>query len=410
MFRLFANGPYARLFTAASLSNLADGMSQLALPWLATLLTRNPLLISAVMFAHRAPWLLFAIPLGVLTDRMDRGRIMVTSDTARALMTSALLLMILIMPDSHESEILPLYLAALYAISLLLGAAGVFRDNAAQTILPQIVPSEDLERANGQIWSVEQIARSLMGPPLAGALIALSIAWPFALNIPAFGFAALLMRSVTGLPRQLRAKATLLADALEGWRWMRAHKTILQLAVMLSLMNAMSSMMLTMLVLFSQEILHLAAFGYGVLLTFGAIGGVASGLIGPNLVEKVGRQRSVIGCLLTFPTCFLAIGVSNSAVLVGLALTLNLFASVLWNVVTVSYRQRLIPAELLGRVNSIYRFFAWGTVPIGAIVSGALVAAVEPAFGRELAVRTPFCVASAGSALIFVYGLARLRL
>jgi MFS family permease len=407
---LFANGPYVRLFSAASLANLADGMSQLALPWLATLLTRDPLLISAVMFAHRAPWLLFAIPMGVLTDRMDRGRIMVGSDTARVLVTLVLVTMILVMPDGQQSETLPFYLGGLYTISLFLGAAAVFRDNAAQTILPQIVPPDELERANGQIWSVEQIARSLIGPLLAGAVIALSIGWPFTLNILAFALAALLMRGVSAPPRPARVTATFLADAAEGWRWMRAHSTILRLAVMLSLMNAMSAMVLTMLVLFSQEILNLTAFGHGILLTFGAIGGIAGGLIGPNLVKRVGRQRSVIASLLVYPACFLIIGVSSSVFLAGLAFTLNMFGSVMWNLVTVSYRQRLIPAELLGRVNSIYRFFGWGTIPIGAIASGALVVAVEPAFSRTLAIRTPFCVAAAGSMLVFLYGLAKLRL
>jgi predicted neutral ceramidase superfamily lipid hydrolase len=76
----------------------------------------------------------------------------------------------------------------------------------------------------------------------------------------------------------------------------------------------------------------------------------------------------------------LGVAVSNallalvpSVLIVALALFLEMFAALLWNVVTVSYRQRFIPDALLGRVNSIYRFFGWGLLPFGALASGAIV-------------------------------------
>lgn len=75
-----------------------------------------------------------------------------------------------------------------------------------------------------------------------------------------------------------------------------------------------------------------------------------------------------------------------------------------------SYRQRLIPDALLGRVNSIYRFFGWGMMPFGALAGGWIVAAAEPDLGRELALRMPFLIAAAGSVMLLVYGLRKLRL
>ena len=90
-------------------------------------------------------------------------------------------------------------------------------------------------------------------------------------------------------------------------------------------------------------------------------------------------------------------------------LFLETLAAILWNVVTVSYRQRVIPDHLLGRVNSIYRFFGWGMMPLGALAGGWIMALAEPSLGREDALRLVFLVSSASFGALFIYGLARLR-
>ena len=85
------------------------------------------------------------------------------------------------------------------------------------------------------------------------------------------------------------------------------------------------------------------------------------------------------------------------------------FAATLWNVVTVSFRQTIIPDDLLGRVNSVYRFFAWGMMPIGLAVGGLLVSATESISGsRELALRMPWFVTAAGMFVLFLYAAPRL--
>ena len=82
----------------------------------------------------------------------------------------------------------------------------------------------------------------------------------------------------------------------------------------------------------------------------------------------------------------------------------------IWNIVTVSLRQRVIPAELLGRVNSIYRFFGWGSIPLGTLAMGAIVAIAEPTLGRETALRLPFLIASGTTLLLLIYAALCLRL
>ena len=106
---------------------------------------------------------------------------------------------------------------------------------------------------------------------------------------------------------------------------------------------------------------------------------------------------------------FALIYLTDSAILVGIALFVEMVAAMLWNVVTVSYRQRAIPQDILGRVNSIYRFFGWGMMPIGALAGGLVVTWSEPGLGREAALRLPYLIAAIGFAAMFVYGALALR-
>ena len=85
-----------------------------------------------------------------------------------------------------------------------------------------------------------------------------------------------------------------------------------------------------------------------------------------------------------------------------------MFTGVLWNVITVSLRQTVIPDELLGRVNSVYRFFAWGMIPIGAFAAGALVSVAEGFTTRDMALRLPWLVAGLLHLPLFLFARPRL--
>ncbi|MEM7722299.1 MAG: MFS transporter [Pseudomonadota bacterium] len=407
---LARNRSFRLLFSASAISNLGDGVSALAFPWLATLITRDPALIALVAFATRLPWLLFSIPVGVLTDRADRRRLIVQADTLRLILTAGVIALIFAIPTLPVTDRPEFYIAILSGLAFLLGTAEVVRDNAAQTVLPSIVPKADLERANGQLWSVEQVMGSFIGPPLAGLLIALAVPAPFTLDALSFGLAAWLVWMIALPPRIAPPRRSILTEMHEGWAWMRAHSTILRLAVMLGLINAMFIMSMTILVLLSQEILGLDAVGHGILLTAGAAGGVIGGLLGPLVVERIGPNRSVYAALALMPVPFVILAITGNPFIAAVALFLETVSGVLWNVVTVSYRQRRIPDDLLGRVNSIYRFFGWGMLPFGALLAGLLVSWAEPQLGRDAALRVPFILGAVGAMLMFVYGLSRLRL
>ncbi|MEP5762035.1 MAG: MFS transporter [Litoreibacter sp.] len=413
MILLARNRNYRLLFSSSAVSNLGDGIAALAFPWLATLITRDATLIAAVAAATRLPWLLFALPAGVITDQFDRRRLIFMADILRTAITLGVIGLILSSPPLPLADTAPnafTLIAGLCAAAFLIGSAEVIRDNAAQTVLPSIVDKSDLEKANGQMWSVEQIMGQFIGPPVAGLLIALAVPLPFAVNAATFAVAAWCLWLVSMSPRM---KITLpngfFAQLTEGFVWMKSHPLILQLALILGIINFLVMMSATILVLLSQEIMGLTAAGHGLLLTAGAIGGVAGGMFGPAIASRLGSQRTVLCAVAIFPIPLIILAFTSNPYIAAFALFLEMFSGMVWNVVTVSLRQRLIPDSLLGRVNSIYRFFGWGTIPIGAIFAGFLVSTLEEPLGREMALRAPYIFAAISCTVLMLYCFGKLR-
>ena len=405
---LARNKNFRLLFAATVISKLGSGVAKLAMPWFATLLTRDPILIAMVATASGLPWLLFAIPAGVIIDRSDRQRLMVLADWVRMALTLTIGVLALRYTVNGPDRSM-IYLLTI--IAFLLGVAKVFRDNAAQTALPSIVDKSDLEAANGQIWSASEITGQFIGPPLAGILIALAVPLPFAVDGVTFAVAAYLVSRIQ-FPRRRATPATgnFRIQMLEGIHWLWSHKLILRLAIMLSFINMLGTMWRTLLVLYAQEILHLNATNFGLLLMSGAAGGVLGGYLAPAIITRIGQTNALRTALLLFALEPLAIYFFHSTTVTALVLFTGMIASMLWNVVTVSLRQRVIPDALLGRVNSLYRFFGWGAMPVGAMLGGIIVAWFEPSWGRTAALEFPFLIAGLGALAMFTIGTAILRI
>jgi MFS family permease len=393
-------------------SNLGDGIALVAYPWLASTVTRDGFLLGLVVFASRAPWLLFSLPAGAVIDRVDRRRLIVSADLVRCLLTAGVAVAVLVAgPDGVGTSRPGLVLTCLVLAAFLLGAAEVLRDSASQTILPSLVDKAALERANGRLWAGETVANSFVGPPLAGPLLAVAMALPFLVDAGTFAVAAGLVALIGGeiaRPHRAGPRTTLRADVREGVAWLWAHPLFRPLALVLGVMNGLATMATATLVLYAQEVLSLDATGFGVLTTAGAAGAVLGALTAARVTARIGKPLSLFSCLWGSVVGYLAIGLTSSPVLVWAMFAMVAYVGTLWNVITVSLRQRVIPDHLLGRVNSVYRFFGWGMISVGALLGGALVSVLEPVAGRELALRLPFLVAGVGFGLTLLYALPRL--
>lgn len=294
--------------------------------------------------------------------------------------------------------------------ALLFGMAEVLYDNSAQTILPAMVAPEGLERANGNLWSAEMVANNFAGPPLGSLLIGLAFALPFLFDAGTFAVSAVLLFTVTGSFKvdrdadELAARVDWWGEIKAGFGWLWGNELLRVMAIVLGLLNALTSMVFATFVLFAQEVLEVNAFVFAILGVAAALGGVIGGLLGPRISERIGSGPSLTVTFVAGILTSLVIGLTSNWVVAFVGFAAFTFAATLWNVVTVSFRQTIIPDELLGRVNSVYRFFGWGMMPIGLALGGVLVAVTEALGGsRVLALRMPWFVSAAGLLIVFVY-------
>ena len=358
---------YGKLWTSSALSNLADGVMKVALPLVAIRYTNSPALIAGLTFAFTLPWLAFALLAGALADRFDRRRLMLVANAARAAFLTCLTV-------AAVAGVGSIWL--LYAAAVCIGVAETVYDTSAQSILPQLVSKDALSRANGRLYAAELTTNQFVGPPLGGFLVALGVGLAFGapvlLWVAAIGILLLVRgRFTTDHPRA----TTIRADIAEGLRFLRGNTLLRTLAVMVGGFNFASSAVFTVLVLYAvgpNSAMKLTDPGYGVLLTASALGSVLGTFLAEPAERLLGRSRSltltVLGSLLTVATP----AFTTNPVIIGAGFFLGGITVSIWNVITVSLRQRVTPQRLLGRLNSAYRLLAWGTMPLGAAAAGLI--------------------------------------
>jgi MFS family permease len=417
---------YWRLWSATAISNIGDGVSLVAYPWLASAVTRSPILIAFAAVMGRLPWLIFTLPAGVITDRYDRRKIIVAMDIFRGLLTILVATILLLfgssLPDLNSlTEVTELktnwglYLMVVLS-ALLFGAAEVLRDNASQSFLPAVVEKEKLERANGRLWSAEFVTNSFVGPPLGSLLLGLGIFIPFYFDGATFFIGAVLIWAITTIKIQSEnkiveeernitvARVNFLEEIKIGVRWLWNHELLRRMAIILGLLNFVGAIATTLFILFAQEVLKTSVLIFAILASSAAVGGIVGGLLGPKISEKLGSGKSLALSLFMIPATVLVIGLANHWIIVWLMTALSTIMAVLWNVITVSLRQSIIPTQILGRVNSVYRFFAWGSIPLGMAFAGALVSILSEVLTRTWALRSPYLVAAGFGFILFIYG------
>lgn len=414
---------YWRLWTAHATSNLGDGISSIAYPWLASAVTRSPLLIAAVAVASRLPWLFFTLPAGVITDRFDRRKIIVAMDIARGVLALAVAITVTSQKDTLPSlnevgsitdlQTNWLLYSILVITALLFGCAEVLRDNSAQTLLPSVVEEDQLESANGKMWSVEFVMNSFVGPPLGSFILGVAIFLPFYFDATTFFVSAALIATLIPSMRIVETpkkteKLNFRAEIKEGFGWLWRHELLRPMAIILGLLNGIGALTTAVFILFAQEVLQTSVFVFAILGTAGAVGGTLGGILGPKISAKLGSGPSLYLTLLSGPLVSLIIGLTSSWQLFWVLSAISTVFAVLWNVITVSLRQSIIPTELLGRVNSVYRFFAWGSIPIGTLIGGSIVDLVEITGDREFALRAPYFIAATLGFALFLFAAPRL--
>ena len=294
--------------------------------------------------------------------------------------------------------------------SFLLGVGEVLYDNCAQTVMPSLVRPDQLEKANGRLWAAQEAANQFAGPPLGSLLLAAGFAVPFLVDAGSFLVSAALISTLVLVPPPdgPTARRPWRHELAEGVRWLWRNELLRTMAIVLGLFNAAASVTFSVYVLFAQEILGASTAEFAAIMMAGAAGAIIGGWTASSLTTSLGSGPSLALALAGSAAIEVTIGLmSNVPVVAAMNLLAGLLA-VLWNVITVSLRQTIVPDHLLGRVNSVYRFLGWGMIPLGAVVGGVIVTVTERVGDRELALRMPWFVAGAIEVALLVYAAPRL--
>ncbi|HLU55174.1 MAG TPA: MFS transporter [Pseudonocardia sp.] len=378
-----------RVVAASGLANLGDGVRQVALPLSAAAITHDAVLVAGLTAVAYVPWMLFGLPVGALVDRARPELYVVWAAVLRGALFGALALALVLDVRS---------MVLLYAVAFPLGVGEAAYDNASQSLIPRVVADAVLERANSALVGVERLGQDLIGPAVGGVMFAAAASLPFAVSAAALLLAGVL---VTGLRTPAPAVAgrptpgAVLREAAEGIRWLTGHRFVRTIVVTGAGLTFFTQTWEGLLVLLAVGPMGTSEAVFGLVLAGGAVGGIVGALATAPLVRRFPQRALQVAALAVAAAGDLVLAAVPTPLCAAVVLSTTSFSFALWNVLSVTIRQRLVPPAVLGRVNAASRTLSMTAAPLGALAGGGLAAA--------LGLRAPLWIS--GVALVAITGL-----
>jgi MFS family permease len=390
-------GPgFNRLFGASAISNLADGLLAVAAPLLAISLTKNPVLISILSALVMLPWLLFAIPIGLIVDRANKRLLLTLTNSLRFVIAGLLALAI-------STDFITIYW--LFLATFLIGICEVASDTAAQSLIPVILQKKHFERANSRLNIAETVIQNFIGAPLSGFLYASAIVLPFILNSAGFLIAAIfvflipahLIIQANDDDKEPAEKKSFVGDIKFGLKYLWSHRDLRGLVSITTSLGFFYALSTSTLILFITETLGLQAKYFGLLMAGAGSGAIIGAFVTPMISKRFGRGKVLALAIFISSATVLLQALSPNYWFFGLIGFIASFFITNWNILLMSCYQVLIPTELYGRIHGARRTFVWGMMPLGAFLGGVLA---------HVELRAPLLVGGVAATLI---SLASLR-
>jgi len=362
---------FRRLWTGDALGQLGAQLTVLALPVLAVqTLAATEWEMGVLTAAEYAAFLLIGLPAGAWVDRMRKRRVLIVADLVRAAVLGAV---VVTAATGHAT--IPLLIAAALVVSV----ATVFFDVSHQSYIPGLVGLDHLVEGNSKLQataSVAQVAAPALGGLLlriiaAPALIAITVVTYL---ISAFAVGRIRQRETPPHPDTRRPLRTEIA---EGLRFVVHEPYLRRIVACTSLANFGNAVSTAVLVIYVLRTLDLGTAAYGAIVSASAIGGLLGAVVAGRLAQWIGEGRIIpLSALVSAPAAALVPLAATSIIpAVPLLITGGAafgFSVIVYNVAQVSFRQRVCPPPLLGRMNASVRFIVWGSMPIGGLLGGWL--------------------------------------
>jgi MFS family permease len=366
---LWHHHDFRQLWAAETVSQVGTQVTMVALPLLAvTLLHATPFQMGVLTALETLAFLVVGLPAGAWVDRWRRKRVLVTGDLVRAVAFGSLPL---------AAALGVLTLGQLYVVALLAGTATVFFDVGYQSYLPSLVDRAQIVDGNSKLEASRAVAQ-VAGPGLAGALIrVLGAPALIAFDAVSFLLSALFIgriRHADTVPDRADRRP-LRTEIAEGLSFVVRHPLLRRMVACTGLANLAGSATDALLVLYAVRRLGLSASVVGLVFSAGAVGGLVGAVAAARIARVIGEGRTIPLSAVVFAGAGIAVPLASLGAPVPLLLAgwfLESFGVIVYNVTQVSFRQRLCPPGLLGRMNASVRFIVFGTMPVGAFLGGAL--------------------------------------
>ena len=358
---------FNKIWSAAMFSKFADGMAMAAIPLLATTLTRDSVLIAIQSNMMLLPWLLFAIPLGALLDRINRRLSMIIVQATRVGIGIALASLIM----SGQMN-----LWALMILTFIFGISEVVYDTATQSAIPSLLKGHQLERGNSRLQIADTVMQSFVGLPL-GALIFVSAAYSPFLGLAACYVAAMIL--VGTIPSQSMQpvrlpdapkRAALKVEIKEGLLYLWNDKVLFKLVMTTGAVGFCYALGQATLVLFLLDHLNVTQAQYGLVMIPLAVGALLGAFASPMLSKRFGRAEALAVCLPISAFSLLIAGLAPNITWYLVASFFHGFFIAQWNILLMSTYHSMIPNEIFGRIHGTRRTIVWGLMPLGGLLGG----------------------------------------
>ena len=375
---LWRHRDFMLLWSGQTVSEMGSAVTQLALPLTAVVILKASTLdVGLLTAAATLAFAVIALPAGALVDRRPKRGIMIACDAARLLIIGSV-------PVAWAAGVLTMW--QLYAVAVTAGVCTVFFDVSYQSYVPALLRQERLVDANGKLGASQSFAQ-LVGPGLGGGLVG-AFGAPWAMAADALSY---LVSVVSLFGIRIRepgeqpgadpagARSGLRAEIAEGLRFVVRDPILRKIVACTGTANLFSAIATAVEILFLIRVLHVRPAYTGLLFAIAAVGGVAGGAASGRIAKRVGSARVIWFSILVLgaPSFLPALAEPGwSVALYPIGFAFSFFASVVYNVAQVSYRQAVCPPRLMGRMNAAVRWIVWGTLPLGGVIGGALGTAI----------------------------------
>ncbi len=361
---LWLNRDYMLLWSGQVVSSVGTQVSQLAFPLLILALTGSAAQAGFAGALRALPYLFFSLPAGALIDRWDRKLTMIICDSGRAISLASI-------PIAYAFG--DLTIIQLYLVSAIEGTLFVFFNIAEAACLPRVVPKEQLPAATAQNMATDGIT-TLIGPPLGGALYTAGKFLPFIADAVSYAVSvvSLLFIKVKFQKERVTEPRKLWVEIHEGLAWLWHHPLIRFIAILTGGYNLIfAGFTLIIIVLAQQQ--HASSFTIGLIFAIGGIGAVIGSIAATSIQRRFSFGQVIIGTTWFSAIILPLYAIAPNPFVLGALSAASFFLGPVYNVVQFSYRSAIIPDELQGRVNSVFRLIAFGGQPLGLALTGLLI-------------------------------------